>query len=262
MRYFLELSYKGTQYHGWQLQPNAHTVQAEINQAFLKVLRTPVPTLGSSRTDTGVHALQQYLQFEWEEEIDIPRLVFKLNGSLPKDIAIHRIFPVPDSAHVRFNATHRTYHYLIARKKMAHHETVSTPYYFPLDLAAMNEACKILVQHTDFQAFSLVATAVKTFICQMEYAHWTEKGPWLIFEIRANRFLRGMVRAIVGTMLMLGKGHITLERFKEIILSKDRKQAAMAAPPDGLYLTEVTYPETLVPKTEEIPLMRCPIFYL
>jgi len=261
MRYFLELSYNGTNYHGWQVQANAHTVQAEINTALTKLLRSPISSLGSGRTDTGVHALQQYLMFDWEEEFDLPLLLFKLNNSLPKDIAIHRIFPVHDKAHVRFDATYRTYHYVIARKKMAHHEKLSTSFYHPLNLDLMQEACSVLVANRDFQSFSLVNTAAKTFICDIEYAHWTQRGDWLIFEIKANRFLRGMVRAIVGTMLKIGRERMPLEHFQVVIDSKDRKQAAMAAPPDGLYLTHVDYPESVVPPSNESPLNRLPILY-
>jgi tRNA pseudouridine38-40 synthase len=261
MRYFIELSYNGTQYHGWQIQANAHTVQQEINNALIKLLRAPVSSTGSGRTDTGVHALQQYLMFNWEEEFDIPHLLFRLNNSLPKDIAIHRIIPVGEKAHVRFDATHRTYHYVIARKKMAHHEKLSTSFYHPLKVELMQEACTMLVANRDFQSFSLVNTAAKTFICDIEYAHWTQRNDWLIFEIKANRFLRGMVRAIVGTMLKIGRERMSLEQFQAVIDSKDRKQAAMAAPPDGLYLTHVDYPDTVIPPPPESPLHRLPILY-
>jgi tRNA pseudouridine38-40 synthase len=242
MRYFLELSYKGTQYHGWQMQPNAHTVQAELNAALQTLLRQPIETTGSGRTDTGVHARQQFVHFDLEKNIaDLPRFILRINALLPADIAVGTVFPVSDTAHARFDAISRTYEYHITRRRNPF--LTETAYFFPhpLDVKAMNQATFQLLDFQDFEAFSKVHTEVHTFQCQLTEAYWEEKEDLLIFHISADRFLRNMVRAIVGTLLEIGTGKMPVSHLESIIHSRDRKQAGRSVPPEGLFLTKVQY---------------------
>jgi tRNA pseudouridine38-40 synthase len=243
-RYFIELSYKGTNFHGWQRQPNAISVQEVIEQGLSKILRTPIEIQGSSRTDTGVHAAQQFAHFETDEPIkDFGKLIYGLNSLLPKDVAIIDIHAVAADAHSRFDATHRRYLYRILRKKNPFWVGLAYKYITPLDVNLMNEACEIMKHYTDFQSFSKYHTDVKTFNCTISKAYWEETEDLLIFHVEANRFLRGMVRAIVGTMLDVGIGKVTLAGFEEILKAKDRKYAGNAAPAEGLTLVEVGYPD-------------------
>lgn len=242
MRYFVELSYRGTNFHGWQKQPNALTIQEELEKAFGLILRQPIEIIGSSRTDAGVHALQQFAHFDWPTEIkDTDRVIHSLNSILPYDIAIKRLILVNSDVHSRFAATHRCYEYRIVRHKDPFQTALAYQFWPALDTAKMNEAALLLLQYEDFECFSKIHTDVKTFLCHIKHAYWEESPRGLIFHIKANRFLRGMVRAIVGTLLEIGRGRTTITEFEQIILSKNRKNAAAQAPSCGLFLTEVGY---------------------
>jgi tRNA pseudouridine38-40 synthase len=241
-RYFIELSYKGTQYHGWQVQLNAHTIQQEIQNALSTVLRDSVEIVGSGRTDTGVHARVQVAHFDSEVHIDVNTLAYKLNSFLPYDIAIKHIKPVKADAHARFDATSRSYEYHITTSKNPFAKDLAYFFTAPLNLGLMNEAAACMLQHTDFESFSRVKTDVNTFNCTVFEARWEQTTDGVVFYISANRFLRGMVRAVTGTLLEVGRGNLTVEQFEKIILSKDRKKAGRALPPEGLYLTAVEYP--------------------
>lgn len=242
MRYLIECSYRGTAFHGWQIQPNAISVQESIEKALALVLKTTIDITGSSRTDTGVHAAQQFAHFDLDKEIENPeRLVNSLNGILTKDIAIHQIKLVSDEFHSRFNATHRRYIYRIQQEKSPFGYEVSYFYKAKLALDLMNEAGELMKKYIDFQCFSKVKTDVQTFNCKIEYAYWEQQGQTLLFHIKADRFLRGMVRAIVGTMIEIGAGRLSLADFEQIIVSKNRNNAGRAVPPEGLTLEEVGY---------------------
>jgi tRNA pseudouridine38-40 synthase len=246
LRYFIELAYKGTNYHGWQYQPGADTVQETLNKALSLLLKTEIDIVGAGRTDTGVHAKQMYAHFDYETEIDTPKLIHKLNSFLPKDIVVFTIIKVAEDAHARFDATKRTYEYHIHSVKDAFENEASYQFQLPLDIDKMNEACQILFKHTDFECFSKVNTDVHTFNCMIFEAYWTrlgakQNGNKLIFTISADRFLRNMVRAIVGTMINIGTGKISLADFEKIIESKDRSQAGFSVPAHGLYLTKIEY---------------------
>ncbi|MDN5203323.1 tRNA pseudouridine(38-40) synthase TruA [Fulvivirgaceae bacterium BMA10] len=246
MRLFFEIAYKGTNYHGWQVQKNAVTVQGVMHEALQTIFRKEIETIGSGRTDTGVHASQQYLHADLDKEIDFQKLRFKLNSLLPKDICIRSIRQVKSEASARFDAISRSYEYHIHQAKDPF--LLETSYYFTkeLNISLMNETSEILLGQHDFQCFSKVKTEVNNFICDIKRAEWVNEGnERLIFHISANRFLRGMVRAIVGTLLDIGTGKINLEDFEQIIASKDRKKAGRAAPAQGLFLTEIIYPDEI-----------------
>lgn len=198
--------------------------------------------VGAGRTDAGVHAKQMYAHFETNALDSIPELIQKLNSYLPKDIAIHAIYRVPEEAHARFDAIKRTYEYHIHQQKDAFDCSNSWHYHYPLDLKIMNEACQILFEYHDFECFSKTHTDVNTFNCKIYEAHWREQHNRFVFTISADRFLRNMVRAIVGTMIDVGRKKITLEQFRTIIENKDRNQAGFSVPAHGLYLTQVIYP--------------------
>lgn len=244
MRYFLEIAYHGKKYHGWQVQKNAHAVQQELNAALQQLLGVPVETIGSGRTDTGVHAEQQFVQLDFDGEMT-PGLLFKLNRILPFDIAILGVRQVKEEAHVRFDAYSRTYEYRISRTKNPFLTDLAYHFSKELDLIAMNKACALLMKHEDFESFSKVKTEVGHFRCDITQAFWKEEKDLLIFTIQANRFLRGMVRAITGTMIEIGLGRMSRDQFEAIIKSKDRKEAGSAAPPHGLFLTSIMYPEEI-----------------
>jgi tRNA pseudouridine38-40 synthase len=242
MRYLLECSYKGTEFHGWQKQPNASSVQEHIEKALSMVLKQSIEIIGSSRTDAGVHAEQQFAHFDIESPImSITKLVHSLNGVLPKGIAIKQVLEVSGTFHSRFDATHRRYLYRILPKKNPFWSDISYYFHSSLDIGKMNLAGEILKKHTDFQCFSKVNTDVMTFNCKIEVALWEHQGDFLLFHIKADRFLRGMVRAIVGTMIEVGAGRMSLEVFENIILSKNRGKAGRAVPAEGLTLIEVGY---------------------
>lgn len=244
-RYFLELAYKGTHYHGWQSQKNAQSVQETLEQALAMILRVSVPVTGSGRTDTGVHASQQFIHFDVEEVLDSAVFLKKLNAVLPKDISAYQLRLVKRDAHVRFDAIWRSYIYKITYRKNPFEQELLWHYFRPLDLEKMNEAAALLLAHEDFECFSKVKTEVNHFGCKIKAAYWEQKGHELHFHITANRFLRGMVRAIVGTLVDVGEGKLSAEQFQEILESRDRSQAGSSAPASGLFLCEVTYPEDI-----------------
>lgn len=241
MRYFIELAYNGTNYHGWQIQPNANSVQETLIKALSTILKKEIDILGAGRTDTGVHAKQMFAHFDYDTEINISQLIHKLNSFLPKDIAVLNIFLVHNDAHVRFDATKRTYEYHIHQQKDVFENENSWCYQNELNIEKMNEACKILFEYTDFECFSKANTEVNTFNCEIFEAHWQQKEKSLVFTISANRFLRNMVRAIVGTMINIGLDKVSLVDFKTIIESKDRNKAGFSVPAHGLYLTKIEY---------------------
>lgn len=245
MRYFIEFSYNGKAYHGWQNQPNAISVQQVLEAALSKLLRNKIAVMGAGRTDAGVHASQMFAHFEIEEDFDIESILFKLNCFLPKDIAIHDIFKVNKKAHARFNALSRTYIYRIANKKNVFTSDFAYHVYFPLNLDMMNEACKILFEYNDFQCFSKSNTDVKTYHCKIKQAFWKLDNDELVFTITADRFLRNMVRAIVGTMVEIGQGKMKPDKLHAIIKSKDRSEAGYSVPANGLYLTQIVYPKSI-----------------
>lgn len=243
-RYFIHLAYDGTNFHGWQLQLHVRTVQGAINEAVSKVLRREINLVGCGRTDTGVHASDFYAHFDHDALLEpeaLDHLAFKLNKMLGREIAIYAIFRVDEKAHTRFSAISRTYHYRITRKKNPFEANYSYYLYGPLDVGKMNEACEILKEYEDFECFSKVNTQVNTFICDIQQAEWREEGNMLIFEIRADRFLRNMVRAIVGTMLDIGTGKYGIEELHGIIRSKNRSEAGFSVPAKGLFLASVEY---------------------
>lgn len=242
MRYFIKLAYNGTPYHGWQIQPNAASVQETLNKAFSVLLHSEISLMGAGRTDTGVHAKEMYAHFDFETPFDIPKLTHKLNSYLPKDIVIYGIFPVDEEAHCRFDPTKRTYEYHINIYKDAFLQEQSWYFNQTLDVDLMNEAAKLLLNYTDFQCFSKVHTDVNTFDCSIFEAYWKKEGNKLIFTISANRFLRNMVRSIVGTLVNIGLHKINLNDFIAIIESKNREKAGFSVPAHGLYLTKIEYP--------------------
>ena len=242
MRYFLEFAYKGTNYHGWQYQPNASSVQETLNKALSKLFKTEIDLVGAGRTDTGVHAKQMFAHFDLDFEIDVTHFIHKLNSFLPADIAILNIHLVADNNHARFDANKRTYEYHIHTSKEVFINENSWYYHNQLKIELMNSACKELFNHTDFECFSKVHTDVNTFNCKIMEAHWQQNGNKLIFTIAADRFLRNMVRAIVGTMVNIGLEKVSLQEFKQIIESKDRNKAGFSVPAHGLFLTKVEYP--------------------
>jgi len=242
LRYFIEFSYKGTNYHGWQYQPNAASVQETLTKALSVILKNEIELVGAGRTDSGVHAKQMFAHFDYVLEIEATFLIHKLNSFLPKDIAILNIYKVSNEAHARFDATKRTYEYHLHTQKDAFEGEDSWYYQNELNLEKMNEACKILINHTDFECFSKVNTDVKTFNCTIFEAHWKKNDHRLVFTISADRFLRNMVRAIVGTMINIGLEKVSLHDFFQIIESKDRNKAGFSAPAQGLYLMKVEYP--------------------
>lgn len=241
MRYFIQFAYNGTHYHGWQIQPNASSVQETLNKALSVLLNSRIVLMGAGRTDTGVHAEEMYAHFDYDSDIDSKILVHKLNSYLPKDIAIFNLIKVHDDAHCRFDATKRTYEYHINTVKNPFLQELSWYFNQKLDVALMNEAAKILLQHTDFQCFSKVHTDVNTFDCTIFEAYWKIENNKLIFTISANRFLRNMVRAIVGTLVNIGLHKITLADLENIIASKNREKAGFSVPAHGLYLTKIYY---------------------
>lgn len=249
MRYFFEISYHGAPFAGWQRQPNAVGVQAVVEDALSKLLREPIEIVGSGRTDTGVHCEQQFFHADIAQTIDVGQLRHKLNAFLPSGIAIHDIFPVRDNAHARYDATARSYQYRITTEKDPFADGLAWFFFKDLDVRTMNEAAALIVGEHDFGCFSKVNTDVNHFLCTIHHAAWQEQGHRLMFDITANRFLRGMVRAIVGTLIDVGTGKTSLEQFRDILASRDRRRAGANAPPHGLYLVKVVYPATITKPT-------------
>jgi tRNA pseudouridine38-40 synthase len=242
MRYFIEFAYNGKNYCGWQFQPHSPSVQETLNKALSTLLRTAIDVVGAGRTDTGVHARQMFAHFDHEEIQDTPKLVKRLNSFLPADIVVYRFIPLHDDAHARFDATRRTYEYHIHTYKDAFDNEGSWYNFNAPDVAKMNEAAQLLFNYTDFKCFSKTHTDVRTFNCDIMEARWEQRGNKLVFTVSADRFLRNMVRAIVGTLVNVGLGKISIDDFKNIIESRDRNQAGFSVPAHGLYLTKVIYP--------------------
>lgn len=245
MRYFLEFSYNGKNYHGWQIQPNGITVQEMLEKALSTLLRKEIKVIGAGRTDTGVHAKQMYAHFDVDESLDVLVLQKKLNSFLPADIAVHDLFLVDDEAHTRFDAIERTYEYWITARKNPFLTDAAYYLKYDLDVEAMNDAAKLLFEFKDFQCFSKSNTDVKTYFCDVKEAYWKYDGEKLVFTVTADRFLRNMVRAIVGTLLDVGKGKISKDDVKKIIESKNRSKAGVSVPAHGLYLVKVKYPSSI-----------------
>lgn len=245
MRYFFEIAYHGGHYNGWQSQHNALGVQAVVENVMSRIMRTPVAIVGSGRTDAGVHCEQQFFHTDLDRAFDPERLMLQMNSFLPPDIAIRSVRRVRADASARYDAVERTYRYEITRIKDPFRKELSWHYFKPLDLEQMNAAAALLVGEQDFECFSKVKTDVNHFICDVKKAVWVKKGSQLIFTISANRFLRGMVRAIVGTLLDVGTGKITTEEFAAILQSRDRKRAGANVPALGLYLEKVKYPSRI-----------------
>ena len=242
MRFFITLSFDGTNYHGWQIQPNSDSVQQRLQEALSTLLRQPVEVVGAGRTDTGVHARMMVAHFDWEELIDGKQLAYKLNKFLPQDIAVQEVRLVDEEKHARFSATSRTYHYFIHMRKDPFLQAYSWQVPFKLDFEKMNEAAKVLLEYKDFTSFSKVNTDTKTNLCDVKEAFWEEIAPdrWR-FTITANRFLRNMVRAIVGTLVEVGRGRLSPEDVRRIIEAKDRCSAGESVPAKGLFLVDIKY---------------------
>lgn len=245
MRYFIEISYSGKNYHGWQIQPDAISVQEVLERTLSTLLRSEIKVTGAGRTDTGVHAKQLFAHFNAEEILDVQELIFRLNSFLPKDISVNDLFRVTDEAHARFDAVAREYQYVISLKKDPFREDFAYHIHQEPSVTLMNEAAAMLLSYKDFQCFSRSNTDVKTYYCTIQKAAWEQEESQLVFTIVADRFLRNMVRAIVGTLLDVGFEKISRQDFKDIIESKDRTKAGASAPAHGLYLTKVVYPETI-----------------
>lgn len=242
MRYFIKLAYNGTNYHGWQTQPNAVSVQETLEKALSLLLKNKIEIVAAGRTDSGVHAKEMFAHFDFEEVIDSDYWIPKLNSYLPKDIVIYSIFEVNAEAHARFDAIERSYEYHIHSTKDVFINELSWYHFYPLNLEKMNQAAKILLEYTDFECFSKVNTDVFTFNCKIKNAFWQQNENKLVFTITADRFLRNMVRAIVGTMINIGHEKIEPEQLRTIIESKNRSQAGFSAPAHALYLTQILYP--------------------
>ncbi|WP_374461843.1 tRNA pseudouridine(38-40) synthase TruA [Chryseobacterium taeanense] len=241
MRYFIEFSYNGKNYFGYQIQPNAVSVQEEMEKALSTILREDIKTTGAGRTDTGVHAKKIFAHFDTEKVLD-QDLSRKLNSFLPPDISVKRIFQVKDDFHARFDATYRTYEYYISLDKNPFTQDSAWQHWRrPLDINTMNEACKILFEYEDFTSFAKLHTDNKTNLCKIYKAEWEQEGSELKFTVSANRFLRNMVRAIVGTMVDIGAGKLKPEDLRTVIENKNRNSAGTSAPAHGLYLVDVGY---------------------
>ena len=245
LRYFIIFSYFGKSFYGWQRQPNAITVQQLMEEALSVLVRKPVVLVAAGRTDAGVHAKQMYAHFNLENLKDMGDLKFRMNSFLPSAIAIHNIFKVPNDAHARFDAVERTYEYWVVQEKNPFYMESAFYVMNRLDIDKMNEAAALLLYYKDFECFSKSNTDVRTYLCSIKVAFWEQKEDVLVFTITANRFLRNMVRTIVGTLLDVGLGKSDLANFIAIIESKDRSEAGTSVPAKGLYLTRVLYPENI-----------------
>lgn len=248
MRYFVTFSYDGGRYHGWQIQPNGDSVQQRLQGALSTLLREDIAVTGAGRTDAGVHARMMVAHFDTEarfeapDGINCPQLAYKLNRLLPQDIAVSQIEPVSDDLHARFSATSRMYRYYVHTAKNPFLRAYSCELHYPLDFAAMNEAAAILLTYEDFGAFCKSGADVKTTLCKVTHAEWVQTSPttWY-FEIRANRFLRNMVRAVVGTLIDVGRGRLTQDEFRKVIEGKRRTEAGESMPGNALFLEDIVY---------------------
>lgn len=246
-RYFIYLAYDGTNYHGWQVQPNGISVQQCLTEALSTFLRCRTEVVGAGRTDAGVHASLMVAHFDYAgEPLDVAGVTDKLNRLLPPDISVYKVCRVKPDAHARFDATARTYKYYVTLAKFPFHRQYRWRQYRPLDFQKMNEAALTLFDYTDFTSFSRLHTDAKTNICRIMHAGWTqeEDATW-VFTIRADRFLRNMVRAIVGTLIEVGRGKLSIEGFRRVIEQQDRCKAGSSAPGHALFLVNVEYPETI-----------------
>jgi tRNA pseudouridine38-40 synthase len=246
-RYFVEVAYKGTNYSGFQIQENAITVQSEIERAFEIFFRTKFKFTGSSRTDAGVHALQNFFHFDAEEQIS-EQGIYNINSIISADIVVKSICQMNakddgNLPHARFDATSREYKYFIQQKKDPFSRDTAFYFPYPLDLEKLQQAAKVIEEYTDFTSFSKRNTQVKTFNCSILGSEWLQENGLLVYHVRSNRFLRGMVRALVGTMLQVGRGKVTIDEFRVIIESADCTQADFSAPAHGLFLVSVEYPK-------------------
>lgn len=239
-RYFIEVAYKGALFSGFQVQENAVTIQSEVEKAMQIFFRRPFSLTGSSRTDAGVHALQNY--FHFDSDLPVADESYRLNALLPEDIVVKRIFKVADEAHCRFDAISREYHYHLYSKKDPFKKEIAYYYPYSLDLEKLNEAAKIILENREFASFAKRNAQVKTFECNVLCSEWTLMGEELVYTVKANRFLRGMVKGLVGTMLQVGRGKISIDQFRDIVASGDPSQADFAVPSQGLFLVRVTFP--------------------
>ena len=242
-RYFITFSYDGTNYHGWQIQPNANTVQQELQRALSILLRKDMEVIGAGRTDTGVHARMMAAHFNWDgDDLDGKQTTYRLNRILPKDIAVYDVFKVSDDMHARFTAKSRTYHYYIHTRKDPFERHYSLQVNYPLNFEKMNEAAKLFLTHNDYAAFCKTGGDNKTTICHVTTAKWVQTSPtsWY-FEITANRFLRNMVRAVVGTLMDVGREKISMEQFQDILHNGTRSDAGESMPGNALFLEDVRY---------------------
>ena len=247
MRYFIKLSYLGTSFHGWQIQPNAHTVQEELEQSLSKILSEEIKVIGAGRTDTGVHASFYIAHFNTnsDDKLASKNFIYHLNSLISKDISIESIREVKDDASARFSAIEREYKYYISLKKNPFNQNCCYQIRHELDVEAMRDAASKLPEYKDFTSFARLHADTLNNLCNLTTAYFEQDGDMLIFTIRANRFLRNMVRAIVGTLLDVGRGKITTEQFCKIIEMEDRGKAGSSASPAGLFLTNITYPDDI-----------------
>lgn len=243
-RYFITFGYDGTRYHGWQIQPNGNSVQEELQRALSTLMREDVQVVGAGRTDAGVHARRMVAHMDTAAHVDAPQLMYKLNRLLPRDIAVYAVEPVSADMHARFSALARTYYYYIHTGKDPFGRAYSCEMHYRLDFGAMNAAAATLMEYTDFAAFCKSNTDVKTTLCTVTQARWVQDTPqaWH-FEITANRFLRNMVRAVVGTLVDVGRGRITVDGFRRIIEARRRTAAGESMPGNALFLHDVAYPQ-------------------
>ena len=242
MRFFIEFSYNGSNYHGWQRQPFQTSIQERFEDCISKILSSNISLTAAGRTDTGVHAKKMFAHFDYDKEFDCLKTIHQLNSFLPNDISVRNIFRVNDDDHARFSAISRTYRYVLISRKDPFMQKRAYLLKNKLDIKKMNEACKYLLSNDDFKSFSKSKTDVKTYICDIQEASWTQVDDnTFVFKIKANRFLRNMVRAIVGTLIEVGQNIITIDQFNDVILSKNRAKAGYSVPAHGLYLTDVEY---------------------
>ena len=251
-RYFIEVFYKGTNYSGFQIQQNANSIQAEVEKALQIFFKAAFQLTCSSRTDAGVHALSNFFHFDSEssivsfDDMALKKAVYNLNAMLPDDIVIKQIYRVAANAHSRFDATSREYNYYIYQEKNPFSADRSFFYPYTLDLELLKQAADLLLQYEDFTAFSKKHTQVKSFICRITQSNWLREQESIVYHVKGNRFLRGMVRGLVGTMLRVGTGKISIDEFKKIIEGKDNKKADFSVPAQGLFLVRVNYDEMLL----------------
>ena len=243
MRYFIHLAYDGTNYHGWQIQPDANSVQEELQKALSVLIRREIEIVGAGRTDAGVHARRMVAHFDFDGPLDCQQTAYRLGRMLPRDIAIYRIEPVADGMHARFSATRRTYHYYLHTERDPFCRQYSCELHYELDFQLMNEAGRILCTYNDFGSFCKSHSDVKTTLCHVTEARWiqVDSSHWY-FRISANRFLRNMVRAVVGTMIDVGRHRVTLDEFRKIVEGKQRTQAGESMPAHALFLHDIKYP--------------------